>query len=278
MRGMRAVVLASMAFGCARPAAVEAAADASTDEVTGGETSAPEARVDGRWRMVHIDTLTPETLDGFVQARLDWVAAVEQAGVEDDHWGVFVQVDETTMLGLVAFDDFAELDGLGKRRMAAANPLPEGTLERYFEGSDTALVHPHHRALWRRVDDLDYLPQNPLTLVTASGGTLVREAVQPTRTEEWFEANQALNDALAQADYPLTRRVFSESYGTGEVLSLWLSSDPAVPVPPVDDVLDDVLGEDEAAALRARIDACTAGRSTHTLRVRHDLTVDGPDR
>ena len=132
-------------------------------------------------------------------------------------------------------------------------------------------MFPHASEIWREEPALSYLPTGrPL----ADALEVVIEDVKPTADYE--AAWKPIAAALAQARYPVERRAYFSSYGSGRVLSFWLAPSAAVrkAAPTLAQALAGVVGEERARALLAAWHDCVLASQTLAVEPRPEMTSD----
>ncbi|MGO8996379.1 MAG: hypothetical protein ACLQVI_23950 [Polyangiaceae bacterium] len=236
----------------------------------------------GDYLSVHIDTVSPGLLGQFVDGRREWLAQLRRYGATDGR-GVFLQVGDSTFYTVRRFSTFGSFDTRGEAIEKSLAAVPKEAGERYDHLADTSLVYPHTSEVWERVSDLSYAPAaGPLDERTACCGRLVIEDVRPDPASEraFSDATTAIDTALAEAHYPLTRTTYRTVFGAGHVLTLWLapSREALDALPSVQDAVATVRGAARAAELTASIDSAVAHRETARLVVRHDMTQSSSQR
>jgi hypothetical protein len=229
-----------------------------------------------RYRSVHIDTLAPDRVAQFVDARQAWVEELRRDDATDGR-GVFLEVPSAhRLLTVRAFASYSSLDTRGAAIEASLARVPKEARDRY-DVADTALVLPHTSEIWEVDDDLSYVPRvGALDESSAACGTLVIEDVRPSPPsgERYDKARGEINKALTQADYPLTRVTFQTRYGAGHLWTLvFAPSQQARDSAPAEvDAVARIIGEARARDLEAALDACVEKRELQPFIVRHDLT------
>ncbi len=196
--------------------------------------------------IVHVDTILPDKLQQFADARRSWVAALRRRGLSDRR-GDYLQIGEHTFYSIEPLGPWRDLDRLGDERQAVARKMGALSAE-YDRLSDEALTFPHTTEIWRAWPELDYAPptqRRPLTDVLQ----LVIEDVEPSADYE--AAWRPIAAALTAAQYPIERRTYFAAYGSGRVCSFWLAPSRAVvaTAPPIEQVLATQLGTARAAEL-----------------------------
>src|SRR2546423_755497 len=109
----------------------------------GGAPRPSPSPADGssEYRAVHIDTLAPDKVAQFVDARRAWVAELARAGASDGR-GVFVQVGDHQMYTIRSFMRFADFDTRGDAIDRSLAKVPKAAGDAYDRASDTSLVFP----------------------------------------------------------------------------------------------------------------------------------------
>jgi hypothetical protein len=227
---------------------------------------------------VHIDTVAPEHFAQFVDARREWLAQLREHHATDGR-GVFLQVGDGAFYTVRHFSAFADFDTRGEAIDKSLAAMPKEAGERYDRLADTSLVYPHTSEVWAREPDLAYAPAwaaGGIDERSAWGGRLVVEDVRadPASEKAYSDATTAIDVALKEAQYPLTRVTYRTVFGAGHVFTLWLapSREAFDAAPSVADAVAKVRGSAGAAALAAAIDGAIAHRETSTVVVRHDMT------
>lgn len=228
------------------------------------------------YRAVHIDTVAPDKVAQFEEARHTWIAELQRAHASDGR-GLFVQVGANRFYTLRSFDRFGEFDTRGDAIERSLAAVPKEAGERYDRLADDALVYPHTSEIWKVDPDLGYAPATgALTEADAACGRMILEDVRPdpTTRDRYWDASAAISAALREAGYPLTRLSFRTVYGAGHVMTLWLarSQEELLAAPAVHAAVARVLGEERATELLSMCDASIDHRETAPLTVRHDLT------
>jgi hypothetical protein len=279
MPTIRLLALCLVMTGCAHSRGEPSTAPVAT-AVASSASSTPKATKDAKgpkWRTIHFDHVDPEKRPQFENARHEWLRALTAAGLSDER-GIFLQVGPSTFVTMHAFADFSELDQLQKARRVAPGQLKEAGA-RYDRDSDDALVPPHHSEVWSTADYLDYRPaEGALDERSFETGYMLVEEVYPgPRGEPYYNAWDEVRPALEKARYPLTRVSFSSSYGSGRVVSLWLSKGRAelAAAPSVSDAIASVLGKEKATAIVEQQQRGLVSTARHELVRRRDL--DSPE-
>ena len=228
-QGGRIAVLALLAAGCA--------------------TAPPPVRL-----AVHVDRLAAAEVPRFEAARLRFVDELGRHGLSD-HTGLYLKIGDSTYYSVVTFGRWRDLDRLAaarRRTLARVNPA---ALHAYWHDSDASLVFPHASEIWTEEPELSYTPTGRRL---GDAVELVLEDVAPTAEEAYAAVWKEIVRALAQAHYPVERRTYFSSPGSGRTLSFWLAPSPAVmrAAPTLEQALAGVLGVARAAALLQRWRAC----------------------
>jgi hypothetical protein len=202
-------------------------------------TQQPPARF-----VVHVDTIIPDKLQQFADARRRWVAELRRRGLSDRR-GDYLQIGEHTFYSIERFGRWRELEKLGRDRERVNAAMGAATAD-YDRLCDDALAFPHANEVWSEQPALSYLPSGrPL----ADALQVVIEDVDPRADYE--AAWRPIAVALAAAHYPIERRTFFAGYGSGRYLSFWLAKGRALlaTAPPIEQVLATALGTARAEEL-----------------------------
>jgi hypothetical protein len=194
--------------------------------------------------LVHVDTIIPDKLQQFADARRNWVTALRLRGLSDRR-GDYLQIGAHSFYSVEPFDRWRELERLADARRRVNAAMGAATRE-YDRLCDDTLAFPHASEIWSEEPTLGYSPsQRPLL----DALEVVVEDVDPRADYE--AAWQPIARALAQARYPIERRTFFASYGSGRYWSFWLAPSRAViaAAPPIEQVLATQLGSERAAEL-----------------------------
>jgi hypothetical protein len=251
-------LIASFVSGCAEPPRATTGAAAA---VTTASVQAPSV---ARYA-VHIDTLDPAKVAQFEQARVEFVKELGRRGTSD-HRGLYLRIGNDTYWSVVRFSSWADLDALGVRRKEAQQQL-KGVVEEYDRLSDESLVFPHKNEIWTERLDFSYLPT----------GRDLREAVRVEiadlePTADYAAAWAPIAAALEKMRYPVERRAFVSSFGSGRLLSFTLArGSELTEVPPLDRALAATLGEAEAQKLLGELAACVERTETRDVLARQDM-------
>jgi hypothetical protein len=239
------------------------AAVAAAATVAGcASTQPPPARL-----LVHVDTIDPPKLQQFENARVRWVAALHEKQ-KSDRRGLYLKIGTNTYYSVVSFGRWRELEGISAQRRKATQAMGAAASE-YDRLCDETLVYPHASEIWSAEPALSYLPTGRRL---GDAVELVIEEVRPTADYE--AAWKPIAAALAQAKYPVERRSFFSSYGTGRVLSFWLAPSAAVlrAAPTVAQALESVVGAERAQALMSAWHACVLSSQTLAVEPKPEMT------
>jgi hypothetical protein len=211
-------------------------------------------------RRVHIDHVDAAKVTQFETARKDWVAWITEHHVPDPWGGTFLQVGGTTFLTVRSFTMWAELDAKSAAKLDAKAQAA------YNDRSDAALVPPHHSEIWVRDPDLDLGAKE----VAGYGRITYDEVKLDADGKAWSE----IKAELVAAKYPIARIGFFSQFGSGRHVSLWLAPTKAAytAAPTIDQVLEQRLGKDRAAALLAKWRGESVQHDEQELVVRADLS------
>jgi hypothetical protein len=204
------------------------------------------------FRAVHIDTLDPRLEGIFEDARRGWLRVLAAHHTTDGR-GFFLQRSGNTFLTLRSFTSFAEYDALRAFRAGVAERIgPDGEKAgQQYDRGDMALVAPHNSEVWTRLESFDYHGPGPeLSEYTAGYLQMVVEQVS---SDAYAEAWQQIRLALAAANYPVSRKTFFSSLGSGKYVTFWLAPSREVfrSAGSPEQAVAKSLGVDKAAALFA---------------------------
>ena len=194
--------------------------------------------------LVHVDTIIPDKLQQYADARRNWVAALRSRGLSDRR-GDYLQIGEHTFYSVEPFGRWRELEQLTDHRRRVNDKMGPATRE-YTRLCDDTLDFPHASEIWSEEPTLSYVPSGrPLS----DALQVVVEDVAPRA--DYAAAWKPIADALTAARYPIERRTFFANYGSGRYWSFWLASSRAViaTAPPIEQVLATQLGTTRAAEL-----------------------------
>jgi hypothetical protein len=229
----------------------------------GCATAPPPARL-----AVHVDTLDPQKLQQY-EARVRFVTQLRVAH-QTDRRGLFLKIGNNTYYSVVSFGVWRELDAVGAARRKTTAQMGASATE-YSRLCDESLVFPHTSEIWSAEPALSYLPTGRRLTDAVQ---VVIEDVKPTADYE--AAWKAIAAALAQAKYPLERRTYFSSYGSGRVLSFWLAPSVAVlkAAPTIEQAVVGVVGADRAKALLEAWRACVLATQTLDVEPKPEMSSD----
>jgi hypothetical protein len=216
---------------------------------------------------VHVDTLHPDKIDQFEQARVRFVQLLRQRRTSDRR-GLYLKIGGNTYYSVVSFGAFADLDRLRAERVRAVQPF-KSAVDEYDRLSDESLVFPHASEIWSAEPALSYLPTG-MRLEDAQ--QLVIEDIKPTADYE--AAWKPIAAALLQAKFPVERRSYFSAYGSGRTLSFWLAPSRAVlkAAPTLQQALVAAVGETRAEELLRAWRDCVLHQQTLDVEARPDMT------
>jgi hypothetical protein len=220
--------------------------------------------------LVHVDTLAPDKIQQYEQARVRFVADLRARG-RTDRRGLYLKVGTNTYYSVVTFGRWREIEAIGELRAATARAIGEPQRE-YERLCDDSLVFPHTSEVWREEPALAYAPTGRRL---GDAVQVVIEDVKPTADYE--AAWKPIAAALAQARYPVERRTYFASYGSGRTLSFWMAASPAVlkAAPTIEQALTGVVGEERAKALLAAWRDCIVGAAqTFDVEAKPEMTAN----
>jgi len=219
--------------------------------------------------LVHVDTLDPEKLAQFEQARVQFVSVL-RARHKSDRRGLYIKVGTNTYWSVTSFARWREIEQIGDERAKVTRALAAESKE-YDRLCDETLVFPHASEVWREEPALSYVPTGRRLTDAVQ---VVIEDVKPTADYE--AAWQPIAAALAQAKYPLERRTYFSSYGTGRMLSFWMAPSVAVlkGAPTLEQALVAVVGEEKGRALLAAWRACVLASQTLDVEAKPEMSSD----
>lgn len=205
---------------------------------------------------VHVDHLRPGSLPAFTEARRSWLVALSKHETTDGR-GLFVQTGDSGFLSIRPLHALGDLDRqatLAETALANVDPLDR---RKYDGASDALLVPPHRSEIWRYDESLSYRADDPsLALARAAWGKMTVEEIDPTPAGEAYEqAWKEIRAALVTQSYPLVRVAYWSRYGTGDLVTFWLSKSQQefLETKTVEASVAAALGTDEADALFTRL-------------------------
>ena len=195
----------------------------------------PRSHLDLDWaapyRWVHVDNLEAAKAARFERARKDWLAALRKEGslLGDGRplfWHAKSSAAGQTLFTFYPFRTWADLDARREMIDRTQKAVGEAAVKAYDSG-DAALVSPHYSQVWRREEEYDIASAaaKDLNERTAMAGRLEVRTMDVRRSEDFDRAWKRVANALALAGYPLACRVYSSTYGRGEVVLFWLAKD-----------------------------------------------------
>jgi hypothetical protein len=219
--------------------------------------------------VVHVDTLDPQKVQQFETARVRWVTLLRTTHKRDRR-GLYLKIGANTYYSVVSFARWSELDALGEERRKTVGELAAEAKE-YDRLSDESLVFPHASEIWRAEPELSYLPTGRRLTDAVQ---VVIEDIKPTADYE--AAWKPIAAALAQAKFPVERRTFFSSYGSGRTLSFWLAPSAAVvkTAPTLLQALSGAVGEAQAKALLEAWRACVLSSQTLEVEPKPEMSSD----
>ena len=267
-RRRRLVVLAASAALLATSAAGHSVQTEGAAQGPPTHAADPEAR----YRLVHLDTLDAKLQPLFEGARREWVGVLNARG-QDDGRGVYFLQDGHTLVSVHAFQTFEELAALRRFQAGINDRLGKDgeALTRRYDAGDVALRSPHRTEIWEHDPDSDYRPSRGALDEFNAGYMLVEEEF--VASGDYYQALKEIDAALYQANYPLTRRVFYSSPGTGQQVTFWLAptrlafAQAGTPY----DAVAKVLGAEKALALFKRFKLTSNTYQAHHWEQRPDL-------
>jgi hypothetical protein len=200
------------------------------------ETAPVPTRLDwsASQRWVHVDTVPAEKRSGFESARVEWLGVLNaHTPPLADGRALFWSADRgavTTYFTFYPFGKWSDLTTRSAMVQATNAAVGEDALGRYDDRSDATLVPPHRSEIWVVRPDFafDADPSRPLDETTAA---IAYIEYQHDRFDEYDRMTatwKTITDALRQQHFPLTCRTYRSSYGTGDLVRLWLADDEAL--------------------------------------------------
>ena len=204
---------------------------------------------------VHVDHLQTGGLKPFVAARRRWLEVLAAAGTSDGR-GLFLQTGDSGFLSLRPLHVLGDLDrapALAASALSSVDPLAQ---KAYDSASDALLVPPHRSEIWRYDADLSFGVTDPIAaLSSAAWGKMTVEEIDPSPAGEAYEKAWAdIRAALTGESYPLVRVSYWSRFGSGNLVSLWLSKSQVeyLQTKSVEATVAAALGEEKAAELFAK--------------------------
>ncbi|HEY1584396.1 MAG TPA: hypothetical protein VGH63_01840, partial [Polyangia bacterium] len=182
----------------------------------------------------------------------------------------YMTIGANTYYSVGSFARWRDLETIGDERAKTSASLPSEARQ-YDRLCDETLAFPHTSEIWREEPELSYLPTGRRLTEAVQ---LVIEDVKPTADYE--AAWKPIAAALAQAKFPVERRTFFSSYGSGRTLSFWLAPSAAVlkAAPTLQQALTSVVGEERAQALLAAWRACVLSSQTLDVEAKPEMSSD----
>jgi hypothetical protein len=218
---------------------------------------------------VHVDTLAPDKIAQYEDARVRFVARLRARGLSD-HRGLYLKIGSHTYYSVFTFARWCELDDVRQQRAATTKKLGADAVE-YDRLCDASLVFPHTSEIWTEEPALSYVPTGRRL---TDAFEVVIEDVAPTADYE--AAWQPIAAALLQAKFPVERRAYFSAYGSGRVVSFWLAPSAAIAraAPTIEQALTGVVGEARARELLQAWHACVLASQTYAVEPRADMSRD----
>lgn len=219
---------------------------------------------------VHVDRLAADKVQSYEAARLRFASLLRQHGVSD-HTGLYLKVGDTTYYAVASFGRWGDLDRLRAQQGRALGHVDHAAVERYWHDSDEALVFPHAGEIWVEQPSVSYVPTGRRL---GDAVEVVFEDVAPTAEAAYEAAWRQIAAALARAHYPVERRTYFSSPGTGRMVSFWLAPSAAVAraAPTVAEAVAGVLGVERAAELMRRWRACVVGAESFAVEAQPEMS------
>jgi len=217
--------------------------------------------------LVHVDTLDPDKIHDFEEARVRFVALLH-AHKRTDRRGLYLKVGTNTYYSVLTFVRWRDLEAIGDERAETVRAMGEDA-KQYDRVSDESLVFPHASEIWSEEPSLSFAPTGRRLTDAVQ---VVIEEVRPTADYE--AAWRPIAAALAQARYPVERRTYFSSYGTGRTLSFWMAPSAALlkTAPSIEQAVTSVVGEERAKALMAAWRACIVSAQTFDVEAKPEMT------
>lgn len=230
-------------------------------------------------RWVHVDNVDSARTRVFEEARLGWLKALRRGDrLLGDGRPLFWHARSGAVQTFFTFYPLDSLSDLDKRRdmiRRSEATVGQAAVERYDAG-DVALVAPHYTQIWRRSpeDDFSTLETKDLTELSAAFGRLDIRQVDPRNGARVDELWRQIRDTLAAAKYPLSCRVFSSTYGSGDLVFMWLAHDSKTlqSAPSIQATTAQQLGQQRSAALLEEWNRLVIEARTLSVERRLDLS------
>ncbi len=205
---------------------------------------------------VHVDHLQDGALGRFVDARRSWLRVLAQAGATDGR-GLLIQTGDSGFLALRPLRSLGDLDRQPALAAAALVSVDPAARRRYEAASDALLAPPQRDEIWRFDPDLGFGASDPTAALTAAAwGKMTVEEIDPTPAGgDYVAVWREVRAALTEASYPLVRVSYWSRYGSGNLVTFWLSKSQRqfLATRSVEATVTDALGQEAADALFARL-------------------------
>jgi hypothetical protein len=237
----------------------------------------PHGSAPARYVAVHVDHLQPKTRAGFEDARRVWLGVLAQHHTTDGR-GLFLQTGDGGFLSLVPLHQLADLDRRGASSQAALASLDPADQRRYDEASDKRLAPPHRSEIWRFDPSLSYGVTDPMVaLSTAAWGKMIVEELDPAPAGDDYEAAWGdIKKALTTGHYPLFKVAYWSTYGTGDLVTFWLSHSQQefIDTAPMENAVAEVRGREASESLFSRMHKVVTSSESIDVIPRLDLSSE----
>ncbi|MDB4971362.1 MAG: hypothetical protein JWN44_7051 [Myxococcales bacterium] len=205
----------------------------------------------------------------FEAARLSFAQLLRARGLSDRR-GLYLKIGAHTYYSVLSFGRFAELDRVRADRVRALAKIDKSLTDEYDRLSDDGLTFPHASEIWSEAPGLSYLPTGRRLTEAVQ---VVIEDVKPTADYE--AAWKPIAEALKKAQYPVERRTYFSSYGSGRTLSFWLAPSVAVvkAAPTLLQAVSSVVGAEKATALLDAWRACVTSSQELDVEARPEMSA-----
>ncbi len=231
------------------------------------------------FRWVHVDNVDSSKAQIFESSRIDWLKVLRKG---DDLLGdgrpLFWHARAGAVQTYVTFYPFSKFGELDERRAMVQKTnaaVGQGAVDQYDAG-DVALVAPHYTQIWRRSTDDDFATpeNNDLTELSATFGRMEICQIEPRQEVRADQLWKEIRQALAAEKYPVVCRVFFSSYGSGDMIFMWLARDAKsfLSAPLVEEALARRLGEHKSGALVAEWKKIVLSHKAYDMERRADLS------
>jgi hypothetical protein len=204
---------------------------------------------------VHVDHLQVGALTQFAEARRRWLRVLAQQSTTDGR-GLFLQTADSGFLSIRPLRSLGDLDRQPALSAAALVSVDPAELRRYDDASDALLAPPHRNEIWKYDPDLSFGVNDPIAaLGAAAWGKMTVEEIDPTPAgQDYARVWREERTLLVGAEYPLVRVSYWSRYGTGDLVTFWLSKSQMefLRTKSVEATVEGALGHDVAEALFAR--------------------------